>query len=111
MWCGYTGGMIVLTVLYPKTAGTHFDMAYYTATHMPLVVARWTEFGLGTCRVLGGTAAKDGGEPAYVAIALIEFASTEDMGKALETHGAEIMGDVPNFTDIKPTLQVNAVTF
>lgn len=103
--------MIVLTVLYPKTAGTHFDMAYYTATHMPLLIARWQEFGIGKCRVLGGTAAMDGGEPAYTAIALIEFSSTEAMGKALETHGAEIMGDVPNFTDIQPTLQVSEFTF
>jgi uncharacterized protein (TIGR02118 family) len=103
--------MIVLSVLYPRSAGTHFDMAYYKATHMPLVVARWTDFGMGKATVLAGTGSMDGSEPAYVAITLIEFDSAEAMGKALEVHGAEIMGDVPNFTDIAPTLQINEVAF
>jgi uncharacterized protein (TIGR02118 family) len=102
--------MIVLTVFYPKTAGTHFEMAYYTQSHIPMVLARCKEFGVGKAQVLGGVSSLEGGDAAYTAVVTIEFPSTEALGKALGTHGAEIMGDVPNFTDIQPTLQVSEVT-
>ena len=38
--------MIRVSICYPKTEESHFDMAYYLATHMPLCRDRLTEYGL-----------------------------------------------------------------
>jgi uncharacterized protein (TIGR02118 family) len=101
--------MIVLTVVYPNSADAHFDMAYYTARHMPMVGALCKDFGVGTMRVLQGTSSMDGGEAGYAALTMIEFPSADDVHKALAAHGAQIVGDVPNFTNIQPTLQISDV--
>jgi len=101
--------MIALSVAYPKSAEKHFDWAYYVEKHIPLVSRLWTSFGLGKVQVLRGASTLDNSMPASEAIILLEFSSVEDLGRALDAHGAEIMGDVENFTDIQPKLQINEV--
>jgi uncharacterized protein (TIGR02118 family) len=99
--------MIVLSVLYPKTAGARFDYDYYMHKHLPLVSARFSSMTKAT--VMRGSAAADGGAPAYEVITLLEFPSTEALAADMAAHGAEVTGDVPNATDIQPLLQINEV--
>ena len=103
----YTLRMIVLSVLYPKTAGARFDYEYYLTKHMPLVSARFTNMTKST--VMRGVSAPDGSAPAFEVIALLEFPSLEALAADREAHGAEVTGDVVNATDIKPVLQVSEV--
>jgi uncharacterized protein (TIGR02118 family) len=103
----YTHRMIVLSVLYPKTAGARFDYDYYTNKHMPLVSARFTSMTKST--VMRGVSAPDGSAPAYEVITLLEFPSAEALAADMAAHGAEVTGDVPNATDIQPLLQINEV--
>jgi hypothetical protein len=42
-------------------------------------------------------------------MAYLRFNSAEALQKALVKHGAEIMGDFPNYTKIEPIMQVNEV--
>lgn len=99
--------MPTVVVLYPRQADASFDFDYYTSTHLPLVSSRWTEAGLSSVAALRGTAGPDGGDGPYLAIALLTFGSQAGLDAALGgPHTAEIMGDIANFTNVQPILQM-----
>ena len=101
--------MIKVSVLYPGGAGSTFNMDYYLTQHMPMVRARLgtacksaaEEEGLG-----GGTA---GSVPAFSAMGHLYFDSVEAFQTAWGPHAGEIMGDIPNYTNVQPTIQVSEV--
>ena len=96
--------------MYPKSADSHFDHAYYTAVHIPLLQERWADAGLQSVQVVRGISGLDGSGPTFEMTVLITFSSLDDLKAALQAHGAEIMADVPRFTDIKAILQFNEAT-
>lgn len=101
--------MIVVSVMYPATTGARFDMAYYQEKHIPLVGERWGSMGLREAKVLQGVGAPGGGAATYSVIALLTFESAETLGQAMARHGAEIVGDIANFTDVHPVIQINTI--
>lgn len=101
--------MIAISVMYPKTDASTFDVKYYHETHLPLVDRLWGAMGLKGASVLHGIPGPDGAPPAYTAIATLRFESMDAFGKAAGQHGAEIMGDIPNFTNVQPVLQFNEI--
>jgi len=103
------GEMIVVSVMYPASAGATFDMDYYRQTHIPLVGARLNASGLREVKVLQGAGAPGGGAPAYSVIALLTFDSAADFDQAVAQHGEEILGDIPNFSSVQPVIQVSDV--
>ena len=54
-----------------------------------------------------------GGRPGESApfgyIAQLYFNSVADFQKAMEAQGEEIMGDVPNYTDVQPQIQISEI--
>ncbi len=98
--------MVTLSVLYPKNATSTFDHAYYRDTHTPLVQSRFAPESL---TILHGLPGPDGSAPTYELIALISFSSPDQLNAALSTHGAEVVGDIANFTNVQPVIQVNTV--
>lgn len=101
--------MIKLSVLYPNTPGTSFDMDYYLTKHIPMVKA-----GLGAaCKGVSvdqGLAGGAPGSPAtYSVVCEILFDSIADMEAAMAKNGAAFMADVPNYTNIEPSVQVSEV--
>ncbi len=102
--------MISLTVLYPKTADSRFDMDYYLNTHTPLVRERLTPLGLtGIDLEVGMGGAVPDSPPAYTMIGCRKFNSVEELQNALAVHGPELIGDIPNFTDVQPVMQVSPI--
>ncbi len=99
--------MVVLTVIYPKTAESYFDLRYYLHEHIPLVKARLNAMGLQSINVLRGATALDGGSPAFELIAQLTFDSLQQVQESLGKHGQEIMADIPKFTNIQPLIQIN----
>ena len=97
--------MILVSVAYPT--GLRFDLDYYRQTHMPLVQSRWAALGLTEARVFRGTGAPGGGAPSFQILALLTFRSQEDFERAVGQHGAEVMGDIKNFCDGSPIIQIN----
>ncbi len=97
---------MILSVIYPKTAGSTFDHTYYVEKHMPLVNHYWGHHGLRSVQVLRGTGSL-GGEAAYELIALLDFESREAFLGAAGAHADDVMGDVPHFTNIQPIVQFN----
>ena len=101
--------MIRLTVLYPAKDGATFNYDYYFNDHHKLLMSRWKPEGMVSCEFDKGLSDPAGGKAPYVAIAYIKFNSVDDLQKALAKHGAEVIGDVPNYTKIEPIMQVNEV--
>ena len=101
--------MIKVSVLYPRQDGAKFDMKYYLDTHIPLVKQRLGG-ALKTITVEQGLA---GGAPQspppFAVMAQLAFDSVDAFQSAFGPHAAEIMGDIPNFTAIQPTMQISEV--
>jgi uncharacterized protein (TIGR02118 family) len=102
--------MIRITVLYANEPGKTFDHQYYANKHMRLVAERLKSFGLVRTEVDKGVAGGAPGAPApYVAIGHVYFPSVEGFQKGMGQHGKEIMGDIPNYTNIKPQIQISEI--
>ncbi len=102
--------MIRVTVLYPNEAGRTFDHDYYVNKHMALVRERLKDFGVVRTEVDRGLAGGAPGSPApYVAIGHVYLNSLEGFQQGMGRHGKEIMGDIPNYTNIQPQIQISEV--
>ena len=103
--------MIRLTALWPKTSDSHFDMDYYLSKHVPMTKAKLQGLGFPVeAGVDEGLGSLTPGEPApYAAIGYLLFEKMEDLQNGLATHGAEIMADIPNFTNVQPQIQIGSV--
>jgi len=93
----------IVTVIYPKTETSTFDLDYYMKTHMPLVQEKWSPHGL-----TNWTVAKLDESGGYSFQALLWFESVEAWGKAVAADGPTIMADVPNFSSEKPLIVAGA---
>ena len=101
--------MIKVSVLYPKSPDTKFDMNYYLTKHIPMVKEK-----LGTaCKNVAVEEGIAGGAPGalatYLAMAHLTFESIDAFQKAFGPHADAIMGDVPNYTNAPPTVQISEV--
>jgi len=101
--------MIKVSVLYPNTPGARFDHAYYRDRHMPLVQARMGKACLRYTvdKGLGG-GAPDSPAP-YVAMCHIFCDSVKAFQDGFGPHTKEILGDIPNYTDLSPVIQISEV--
>jgi len=101
--------MIKLTVVYPNSARSYFDIRYYCDTHIPLV-GRLLGPALKGVAVEHGIAGAAPGSPApFLAIGQLQFDSVEAFQSTFGPHSQEIMSDVPNYTDIQPVIQISEV--
>lgn len=102
-------GMIKVCVMYPNAEGKNFDMEYYINNHVPLV-SKTLGDALKEASYDKGVAGGAPGSPAtYVAMANLYFNSMEEFGYAFATGVPTLMGDLPNFTDITPVVQISEV--
>ncbi len=101
--------MIKVSVMYPHKPGARFDHDYYRDKHMPLLKARMGD----ACKyytvdkgVAGGT---PGSAPTYVGMCHLFSDSIETFQTAFAPHAKEILGDIPNYTDLTPVMQISEV--
>ena len=100
--------MATLSVVYPRETGASFDYDYYQNKHLPLATRRWANAGLTGGEALLGRAAVDGSDSPYFAIGIIHFESADALMAAVTgEHAEEVIGDIRNFTDVQPIIQVN----
>ena len=101
--------MIKVSVMYPGKPGARFDHAYYRDRHMPMVKARLGD----SCRYYSVDRGLAGGEPGapptYVGMCHLFFDSVEAYPGAFGPHAKEILGDIPNYTDLSPVVQISEV--
>ena len=101
--------MIKVSVMYPNKPGARFDHAYYRDKHMPLVKARMGASCLFYTVDKGLAGGGSGEPPAYVGMCHIYCDSVESFQAFFGPHAEEIMGDIPNYTDLTPTVQISEV--
>jgi len=84
-------------------------MEYYCNNHMPMVQQKLGAAckSIAVEEGLGG--AQAGSRATYIAMGHLYFDSVEAFQNAFGPHAGEIMGDVPNYTDIQPLIQVSEV--
>jgi uncharacterized protein (TIGR02118 family) len=100
--------MATLSVVYPRAPGATFDYDYYQNQHLPLAGRHWGGSGMLGGEALLGKASADGSESPYFAIGILHFESADALQSALTgEHASEIIGDIRNFTDVQPIIQIN----
>jgi uncharacterized protein (TIGR02118 family) len=103
--------MVKISMMYPNKEGSRFDMDYYLKTHMPMSIERLGSSpgfsGVSVERGLAGGA--PGSPPHYIAVCHYTFESLEDFLTAFNANAAELQGDIPNYTDLSPLIQVSSV--
>jgi uncharacterized protein (TIGR02118 family) len=101
--------MIKVSVMYPNTPGARFDHEYYRDKHMPLVKKRLGQACLYYTVDKGLAGGAPGAPATYVGMCHIFCPSAEAFQAAFGPHAQEIMGDIPNYTDLIPVLQISEV--
>ena len=101
--------MIKVSVLYPNNEGSKFDMSYYCKSHMPMVQQKLGKSCKSVAVEQGVSGAAAGSRPDFVAMGHLYFDSISAFQTAFGPHMAEIMADIPNYTDIEPTIQISEV--
>lgn len=101
--------MIKVSVLYPNTAGNRFDMSYYLNKHVPMVRQKLGSAVKGISAEQGLGGAQPGSPPAYVVMFHMLFDSVEAFQQAFGPHSEAIVGDIPNYTNTQPTIQISEV--
>lgn len=103
--------MIKISILYPNNKGARFDLRYYIDKHMPMSIELLSAHpgfrGISVEHGLGG--AVPGTDAAYIVMCHFLFDSAENFMAAFMPNAAVLQGDMPNYTDIEPVIQVNEV--
>lgn len=101
--------MIKVSVMYPNTAAARFDHEYYRDRHMPMVKAKLAE----ACAYYTIDKGLAGGTPEmpapYVAMCHVFCESVDVFQGGMALHGNAIFGDIVNFTDLVPVVQLSEV--
>jgi uncharacterized protein (TIGR02118 family) len=103
------GGMIKLSVMYPHKEGATFDMEYYCSRHMPMVQQKVGAALKGVAVDQGIAGAEPGSGAPFLAIGHLLFESLEALETSFGPHEAAIEADIPNYTNIQPTIQISEV--
>jgi len=101
--------MIKVSLMWPNEENSKFDIDYYINTHARMVqdavgdALKGYEIEEGVC----GRGHDD--PPSYVAIGHMYYESVESYINSFVHHIEKLRSDIPNFTDVLPTLQVSKV--
>ncbi|WP_128970471.1 EthD family reductase [Bradyrhizobium tropiciagri] len=101
--------MIKVSVMYSNKPGARFDHDYYRTKHLPLIKSRMGAT-LKYYAIDKGLADRDGRAPgAYVAMCHLLCDSLDEYQSSFGPHAHEIDGDIRNFTDVTPIIQISEV--
>jgi uncharacterized protein (TIGR02118 family) len=101
--------MMRFMILYPNEPGKKFDMKYYIEKHIPLVKSLLGTYGLVRTEVDKGIAGFGGAPAPFVCVGILYFESLEGLAKGFEARAADLMADIPNYTDTSPQIQISEI--
>ncbi len=101
--------MIRVSVLYPNTDGSKFDMDYYLKSHTPMVKEKLGTALTSVAIEEGIAGGAPGSKATYRVLCHLGFESVETFNTAFAPHAKAIMGDIPNYTDVQPVIQIGEV--
>lgn len=102
-------GMIKMAIFYPNGEGKTFDMDYYSNKHMPMAVTLLGD----SLKAMAIDKGVSNGTPEtpleYLAIGYFYFDSMDSFQEAMGPNSEKLKADVPNFTNIRPMIQISEV--
>jgi uncharacterized protein (TIGR02118 family) len=101
--------MIRVSAFYENRPDAQFDFDYYTKKHFPMVLDLMKPFGAIRFEVEKPLGSASGYASAYVAVGTIYFNDMAGLQAGLAKHGDQIMGDIPNYTNLTPVLQFGEI--
>ncbi|MDT0607191.1 EthD family reductase [Croceitalea rosinachiae] len=102
-------GMVKVTILYPNGEDKTFDMDYYSNKHMPMLKTLMGD-SLKFYEIDKGISGRTPDEPMpYLAIGYLYFDKLSDYQESFGPNAEKIVGDIPNYTNIQPILQISEV--
>ncbi len=102
-------GMIKVAILYPNGEGKTFDMDYYSNKHMPMAASLFGD-SLKAMSIDKGLASTIPDEPVpYLAIGYFYFETMSACKNAMGPNADKLRADVPNYTNIRPFIQISEV--
>ncbi len=101
--------MIKVSVMYPHSPGARFDHDYYRDSHMPMVKRLMGDACKSYTIDKGIAGGAPGAPPVYVGMCHIFSDSVEAFQAAFGPHAKEILGDIANYTDLQPVMQISEV--
>ena len=101
--------MIKVSVLYPNGPDVSFDIDYYCNTHVPMVAELLGDALKGGQIDSGLAGAEAGADAPFAAMGHLMFDSVENFQASFGPNAAEIMSDLPNFTNSEPVIQISEV--
>lgn len=101
--------MIRVSVLYPQGADAKFDMDYFLKNHLNMVKEKLGD----SCKKItvetGLSGPAPGTEAAYAVMCHMQFNSVEEFQTAFTPHAETLMGDMPNYSNVQPVIQISEV--
>lgn len=101
--------MIKVSILYPNNEGNSFDMDYYCNTHIPMVEEKLGAALKGVTIEQGLSGGAPNSQPTYIAAGHLLFDSLEAFQQAFAPHAEALMADIPNYTNVRPVVQISEV--
>ena len=101
--------MIKVSVFYANGEGKHFDIAYYCEKHMTLVQRRCGPALKKMAVEQGISGMAPGSAAPFLAMGHLYFETLDAFQSSFGPHLNEIVSDVPNYTNIEPSIQISEV--
>src|SRR5947209_17737698 len=101
--------MIKVSILYPNKEGSRFDLDYYLDQHMPMTIEKLSGGLRGVTVEHGLTGGSLEAPPPYIAMCHLLFDSVDAFQSAFAPHAEALQGDIPNYTDVTPVIQISEI--
>jgi len=101
--------MIKVSIFYPNIRGSRFDFDYYLGQHMPLSL-RLLGAAVKSVSIERGVEGREReSAPAHIAQCHFVCESREAFEAAFLPNASILTGDMPNYTDIEPVIQISEI--
>ena len=102
-------GAIKVTIMYPNAEGKTFDMAYYSSKHMPMLAELFGD-KMTSYQIDEGIAGRTPDDQIpFLAIGYMYFDKLSDYQEVFAPNRETILNDIPNYTNIRPIVQISNV--
>jgi uncharacterized protein (TIGR02118 family) len=101
--------MVRISIFYPSKPDSRFDVDYYLNTHMPLVLGMLGNAVKAVSVEIGLLGGMPGQAPPFTAICAFTCETVEDFTAAFLPNADVLQGDILNYTDIAPVIQVSEI--
>lgn len=101
--------MIKVSIHYPNIAGYRFDTDYYVNVHMPMSISKLGGAIQSVSVEIGISGPLPDHAPPFAALCHFVCESPQAFYDAFLPHAELLQGDMKNYTDIEPVIQISEI--